>query len=72
MNSTTLATIGHLIMGIVIIAAATVLLALHDVDESLAMALYAGAIGLVGGSLNTALALKVPAPQRGSEDVPGA
>jgi hypothetical protein len=60
MSSTTLATIGHLLMGLAIIVSATVLLALHDLTETTAMALYAAAIGLIGGSLNTALALKVP------------
>ena len=60
MNSTTLATVVHGIMGLAIIAAATTLLALHDVSETTAMALYAAAIGLIGGSATTALALKVP------------
>ena len=62
MSGTTLATIAHLLMGVVIIVAATVLLALHDISETTAMALFAGAIGLIGGSATTALALKVPAP----------
>jgi hypothetical protein len=67
MSSTTLATIGHLLMGLAIIVSATVLLALHDLTETTAMALYAAAIGLIGGSLNTALALKVPSdPPAGS------
>lgn len=61
MTSTTLATIIHAVIGVTIIAAATTLLALHDLDSTTAMALYAGAIGLVGGSAATALALKVPA-----------
>lgn len=60
MSSTTLATIIHGSIGVALIAAATVLLALGKVDSTTAMALYAGAIGLVGGSANTALALKVP------------
>lgn len=60
MQSTTLATIIHGVMGLAIVAAATVLLALHDLDATTAMALYAGAIGLVGGSAATSLALKVP------------
>lgn len=61
MSSTTLATISHLIIGVALIAAATTLLALNKIDGTTAMALYAGAIGLVGGSASTALALKVPA-----------
>lgn len=60
MSSTTLATIIHGSIGLALIAAATVLLAMHDVGATTAMALYAGAIGLVGGATNTALALKVP------------
>ena len=72
MNSTTLATVIHGIMGLAIVIAATVLLALGSLTETTAMALFAGAIGLIGGSATTALALKVPTPQRGSEDVPGA
>lgn len=60
MNGTTLATISHLILGLALIAASTVLLALHDIDGTTGMALYAGAVGLIGGSASTALALKVP------------
>lgn len=60
MSSTTLATLSHLVMGVAIVAAATVLVALHDLSETTAMALFAGAIGLIGGSATTALALKVP------------
>lgn len=61
MTGTTLATIVHAVIGLALVAAATTLLALHDIDSTTAMALYAGAIGLIGGSANTALALKVPA-----------
>lgn len=60
MSSTTLATIIHGAVGVALIAAATTLLALGDLDATTAMALYAAAIGLVGGAANTALALKVP------------
>ena len=60
MSSTTLATVIHGIMGLAIVAAATTLLALGKLDSTTAMALYAGAIGLVGGSAATSLALKVP------------
>ena len=65
MTGTTLATIVHAVIGLAIIAAATTLLALHDLNSTTAMALYAGAIGLVGGSATTALALKVPTPSQG-------
>ena len=60
MSSTTLATIIHGVMGVAIVAAATTLLALGSISESTGMALFAGAIGLIGGSAATALALKVP------------
>ena len=60
MSSTTLATIIHGVLGLAIIVAATVLLALGHISPTTGMALFAGAIGLVGGSAATALALKVP------------
>jgi uncharacterized membrane protein len=68
MNTTTLAAITHAIIGLALVVAATVLLALHDLDSTTAMALYAGAVGLIGGSAATSLALKVPAPQNASQD----
>jgi hypothetical protein len=64
MSSTTLATVIHGVLGLSIVAAATVLLALHDIDSTTAMALYTAAIGLIGASANTALALKVPTPSQ--------
>ena len=60
MSSTTLATVIHGVLGLAIIAAATVLLILGHITATTGMALFAGAIGLVGGSAATALALKVP------------
>jgi hypothetical protein len=60
MSGTSLAVIVHAIMGLAITAAATVLLALHDMDTSTGIALYTAAIGLVSGSAATAIALKVP------------
>ena len=60
MSATTLATILHGVMGLAIVAATTTLLALGDLTETTAMALFAAAIGLIGGSATTALALKVP------------
>lgn len=65
MNSATLATIIHGIMGLALVVAATVLLCLSKVDSTTAMALYTAAVGLIGASANTALALKVPAPPPG-------
>lgn len=60
MSSTTLATVIHGIMGLAIIAAATTLLALGKIDPQTGMALFAGAIGLIGGSAAATLALRVP------------
>ena len=60
MNGTTLATITHGVIGLALVAAATVLLAMSKIDSTTAMALYTAAVGLIGGSASTALALKVP------------
>jgi len=68
MNSTTLATLIHGTIALALVAAATVLLALHDIDSTTAMALYTAAIGVAGGTASTLLALKVPAP--GQSDSP--
>jgi hypothetical protein len=62
MKSTTLAVIIGGITGLALIAAATVLLALHDLSESTAIALYTAAGALVTGDAKALLALKVPAP----------
>jgi hypothetical protein len=67
MSSTTLAAVTHAIIGLSLVVSATVLLALHDLDATTAMALYAGAVGLIGGSAATTLALKVPSPENGSQ-----
>jgi hypothetical protein len=71
MTSTTWAALTHAVIGLALVVSATVLLALHDIDSTTAMALYAGAVGLIGGSANTALALKVPTPENGSQGVEG-
>lgn len=60
MTATTLVTIIHGVVAVCIVAAATVLLALHDVDSTTALALYGAALALVGGATNTLLALRVP------------
>lgn len=62
MTLTTLVTIIHGAVSLAIIAAATVLLCLHDVDSTTALALYGAALALVGGTTNTLLALRVPSP----------
>lgn len=61
MSSETLITITHGVIALTITAAATVLLALHDIDATTALALYGAAIALVGGTTSTLLALRVPA-----------
>ena len=62
MSSSTLVTVAHLAVALGITAAATVLLALRDIDATTALALYGAAIALVGGTTSTLLALRVPAP----------
>lgn len=64
MPATTLVTLVHAVVAVAIIAAGTVLLALHDVDGETAMALYTAALAAVGAGTSTALALKVPAPEQ--------
>ena len=70
MSSTTLATVIHGIMGLCIVAAATTLLALGDLTESTAIALFTAAISLVGGSAMATVALKVPAPPQAAPGEP--
>ncbi len=60
MSSTTLATLTHAVAGLAFIVAATVLLALHDIDSTTAMALFGGGATIVTGSALGAVALKVP------------
>lgn len=60
MSPTVLVTLVHGVVAVSIVAAATVLLALHDVDSTTALALYGAALALVGGTTNTLLALRVP------------
>lgn len=62
MSSTTLATIIDGIVALTIIAAATTLLALHDLSENTAIALFGVAVVQIGGSAKALLALHVPAP----------
>lgn len=62
MDAERLVTIIHGIVALAIIAAATVLLALGDIDGETAMALYTAALAAVGAGTSTALALKVPTP----------
>lgn len=62
MTSTTLSTVIDGGVALVVIAASTVLLALHDISEPTALAIFGVGITLVGGSAKALLALKVPAP----------
>jgi hypothetical protein len=66
MTSTTLVTVIHGVVAVAIVVAATVLLALHDVDSTTALALFGASLALVGGATNTLLALRVPTNQAGS------
>lgn len=61
MSTSTLVTITHGIVSVALVTAATVLLALHDIDGTTALALYGAGIALVGGTTSTLLALRVPA-----------
>lgn len=67
MHSTTLGVVTHAVVGLALIAAATVLLALHDLTEATAIALYTAAGALVTGSANSALALRVPTKAKPTE-----
>ena len=64
MNATTLVTVTHTVIAVAIIAAVSVLLGLHDLSESTAIALYSTALASVGIGTSTMLALKVPAPHQ--------
>jgi hypothetical protein len=61
MKATTLSVIVDAVIAVSVIASVTVLLALHDLSESTAIALFGVAVTLVGGSAKALLALKVPA-----------
>lgn len=67
MRTTTLAVLTHAVMGVVIVAAVTTLLALHDLSESTAIAMYTASISLVAGSATATVALKVPTPPSSNE-----
>jgi ABC-type nickel/cobalt efflux system permease component RcnA len=59
-SASTLVTVIHGVVAVAIVTSATVLLALHDVDSTTALALYGAALALVGGTTSTLLALRVP------------
>lgn len=62
MRATTLAVLVDGMIALALIAAATVLLALHDISETTAVLIYGVAVTLIGGSAKALLALRVPAP----------
>jgi hypothetical protein len=62
MSTTTLATTADALIAVVLIAAVTVLLALHDLSEATAIALFSTAVTLIGGTTKAIIALKVPTP----------
>ena len=72
MPSTTTATIIDGVIALALIAAVTVLLALHDLSESTAISLYGVSVVLVGGSAKAALALRVPSPAQSPAQPPPA
>ncbi len=61
MSSTTLASLIHGIIAITLVAAVTVLLALHDLTEVTAVALYGVALTAVGAATGIQLAKDIPA-----------
>ena len=69
MTSTTLVTAIHGVVAVALIVAGTVLLALHDIDGTTAMALYTASLAAVGAGTSTALALKVPTPTQADPPV---
>ena len=71
MDATRLVTLIHGVVSLAIVAAATTLLALHDVDATTALALYGAALALVGGTTNTLLALRVPVSSQAGDSQPG-
>ena len=60
MSTTSLTILAEAVIAVAVIAAVTVLLALHDLSEATAIALYGAAVALVSGTTKAQLALKVP------------
>ena len=70
MSTSTLVTVAHGAVAVAITTAATVLLALHDIDATTGLALFGAAIALVGGTTSTLLALRVPTSADTTPTVP--
>lgn len=66
----TFATVVDAVIALAVIAASTVLLALHDISESTSLALYGVAITLIGGSGKALLALRTPPPSQPAPPAP--
>lgn len=64
MNSATLSVIVDGVIGLAVIAAGAVLVALGKFDQSTGIAVIAAGVAVVRGSTSAALALKVPAPSQ--------
>lgn len=64
MTQQLLGTIVDGVIALAIIAAVAVLLALHDISEPTAIALFGVAVTLIGGSAKALLALHVPTTSR--------
>ncbi len=60
MSSTTLASLVHGLIALALVASATTLLALHDLSEATAIALYTVALTAVGAATGIKLAEKIP------------
>ncbi len=61
MSSTTLAALTHGVIALTLVTAVTVLLALHDLTEVTAVALYGVALTAVGAATGIQLAKDIPA-----------
>lgn len=62
MKTTTLTTIIDGVIGLAVIAAGVILVALHDIDGQTAIAVIGAGVLASKGATASALALKVPAP----------
>lgn len=64
MKTTTLSLIVEGVIGLAVIAAGVILVALHDIDGQTAIAVIGAGILASKGATSSALALKVPAPSQ--------
>jgi len=59
-SATTLSTMIHGVVAVVLIAAITTLLALHDLTEATAISLYGVALATIGAATGIQLAKEIP------------